>query len=116
MKPKYHLFKNTKYAFEGLKEALKSESSFKLEFLFVIPVIIILFLKDLSFIESFLLISSFGLILIVELINSAIEAAVDLITNDFHELAKKAKDYGSAAVFITILLHLIYIGFLFLFR
>ena len=106
-KPKYHLFKNTQYALEGFVHAFKTESSFKLELLaslFIIPMIFIVPM-ELS-LQLSLLITAF-LILIVELLNSAVENVVDLVTQDIHPLAKSAKDIGATAVMFSIILHLI---------
>ena len=57
-----------------------------------------------SWIEVALLAGSVLLVLIVELLNSAVEATVDRVSMDLHELAKRAKDYGSAAVMLSLLL------------
>lgn len=105
-KPKYHLFKNTKYAIDGLGYALKTENSFKLELLcgaFIIPAIFIL---NFETYQQIALLMSAILILIVELLNSALENVVDLVTKEIHPLAKSSKDLGSTAVMFAILLHL----------
>ena len=105
-KPKYNLFKNTKYAIEGFFYAFKTESSFKLELLallFIIPAIFIIPMETLS--QLILLITAF-LVLIIELLNSAIENVVDLVTKDIHPLAKSAKDIGATAVMFSIILHI----------
>ncbi|BFU78239.1 diacylglycerol kinase [Arcobacter sp. 15-2] len=100
--PKYNLFKNTKYAIDGFLIALKTESSFKLElFLFAITLIVLWFL-DLNTNLNFIIIVASLLVLLIELINSAIETVVDMITVKYNKLAKKAKDIGSAAVMISI--------------
>jgi len=104
-KPKYHLFKNTQYALEGLIHAFKTESSFKLELLaslFILPAIFLIPMELSS--QLALLITAF-LILIVELLNSAVENVVDLVTKEIHPLAKNAKDIGATAVMFSILLH-----------
>ena len=62
------------------------------------------FAFDFSTVERILLISTVFLVLIVELINSGIEAAIDRISFEAHGLSKRAKDYGSAAVFLSLLL------------
>ncbi len=106
-KPKYHLFKNTQYALEGFLHAFKTESSFKLELLagvFIIPTIFVL---DISISSQLILLVTFFLIMIVELLNSAVENVVDLVTKDIHPLAKNAKDIGATAVMFSIVLHVI---------
>lgn len=104
-KPKYHLFKNTKYALDGFKHAFKTESSFKLELFCAIFIIIGILLVEVSLIYKLVLLVTGILVLIVELINSAIENVVDLVTKEHAPLAKTAKDIGSTAVMFTIGLH-----------
>ena len=106
-KPKYNIFKNTKYATDGLLHAIKTESSFRLELLVSIPVFIAIFLLDFELSSKLLLIITAFLILIIELINSSIENVVDLVATDIHPLAKHAKDIGATAVMFSITLHII---------
>ncbi len=105
-KPKYHFFKNTQYAMEGLIHAIKTESSFRLELFFSLFVFLAIFILDIELIYKLVLIVTAFLILIVELLNSAIENVVDLVTTDIHPLAKSAKDIGATAVMFSIILHL----------
>ena len=104
-KPKYSLFKNTKYALDGLSHALKTESSFRLELICAIFIISMIVYLDISFVNKLILFVTGILVLIVELINSAIENVVDLVTKEVHPLAKNAKDIGSTAVMFSIILH-----------
>ena len=106
-KPKYHLFKNTQYAVEGLIHAFKTESSFKLELLASIFIIPMIFIIDMELSSRLVLLVTAFLVLIVELLNSAVENVVDLVTKDIHPLAKSAKDIGATAVMFSIALHLI---------
>ena len=106
-KPKYHLFNNTKYALSGLKHVLKTESSFKVELFCSIFIIAGIVFIDISLTSKLILLISGILVLIVELINSAIENVVDLVTKEIHPLAKNAKDIGSTAVMFSIILHVI---------
>jgi len=106
-KPKYHLFKNTKYAIDGLKHAIKTEQSFRLELLSGIFIFGAIFLVDLDINSKMILVVTAFLVLIVELLNSAIENVVDLVTTDIHPLAKSAKDIGATAVMFSIVLHLV---------
>lgn len=100
------LYKACGYSFAGLRAAFKYEQAFRLEiylsFLFI-PLAI--YLADTS-VELALLIGSWVFVMVVELINSAIEAIVDRIGADIHELSGRAKDIGSAAVMISVLLSL----------
>ena len=105
-KPKYHLFKNTKYAIDGFTHAIKTESSFRLELLCALFILLLIYLIDVSITLKLILLLTAFLVLIVELINSAIENVVDLVTKEIHPLAKNAKDIGAAAVMFSIILHL----------
>ena len=102
MKPKYHFYSNTIYALSGLAAMWKNERSFKIELFIIIPLFIVIWFLPLSSVEQIILGISLLFILAMECVNSAIEACVDIITPDFHPLAKIAKDCGSAAVFISI--------------
>ncbi|HGJ5880020.1 MAG TPA: diacylglycerol kinase [Arsenophonus nasoniae] len=96
------IIKATGYSLKGLKSAWKSEAAFRQGAIIVVIAIIVAFFLDVQWIERLLLISSVVLIAIVELLNSAIEAVVDRIGTELHELSGKAKDIGSAAVFVSI--------------
>ncbi|MBP1208137.1 diacylglycerol kinase (ATP) [Duganella sp. 1411] len=92
------------YSIDGLKSAWKHEHAFRQELaLFVVGALIALVLKISAF-EKLVLIAVLVLVLIVELINSALEAVVDRISLERHPLSKNAKDFGSAAVLLTCLL------------
>jgi diacylglycerol kinase (ATP) len=91
------------YSFEGFKAAWKHEDAFRQEALLAIVLIpLAFFLADAAMARA-LMIASVLLVLIVELINSAIEATVDRISLENHALAKRAKDIGSAAVLIALI-------------
>lgn len=101
--PKYHFLKNTAYAIAGLKDLIKTEKSFKIELwcsMVLIPLIILL---DFELMYQLLMFVTLMGVLIAEAINSAIERNVDLVTLEHHQLAKRAKDMGSAIVFLSIL-------------
>ena len=92
------------YSWNGLKAALKSEAAFRQEAaLFVVLAPLGLWLGD-DGVERSLLVGSLVLVLIVELLNSAIETVVNRIGRDRHALSGQAKDIASAAVFISLLL------------
>ncbi|MCK5889197.1 MAG: diacylglycerol kinase [Methylococcales bacterium] len=92
------------FSMAGLKATWKNEEAFRQE------VVVLAILTPMALwvtdnrIEQLLLIASIVLILIIELINSAIEAVVDRISSEHHELSGIAKDTGSAAVFIAMIL------------
>jgi len=90
-------------ALQGLRAAWRHEDAFRQEVLiavFAIPCALFLPVEPLG---KILMIASIFLVLIVELINSALEAAVDFTSLDHHPLAKRAKDIASAAVFLSIM-------------
>ena len=95
-----------RYTWDGLRAAAKHEAAFKQELMVVVPLSIVAWFVPVSLPERALLFSCLQLILIVELLNSAIEANTDHISLERHPLAKRAKDMGSAAVFLTIVIAL----------
>ncbi len=105
-KPEYKLLKNTKYALDGLKHAIKTESSFRLELFCSIFIIVGIIYIDISLMYKLILIVTGFLVLIVELLNSAIENVVDLVTKEYQPLAKHAKDIAATAVMFSIVLHI----------
>ncbi len=92
------------YSLDGFKSAWKNEHAFRQESVLVIVGVVTALLLRISAFEKLLLIAVLILILIIELINSAIEAVVDRVSLERHSLSKNAKDFGSAAVFLACLL------------
>jgi diacylglycerol kinase (ATP) len=91
------------YSIEGFRAAYQHEDAFRQETLVAAILIpIALFLPE-SGVGKALMIASVLLVLLVELLNSAVEATVDRISLENHQLAKRAKDIGSAAVFVSLL-------------
>jgi diacylglycerol kinase (ATP) len=88
------------YSCAGLRTAYKNEDAFRQEVLLAIVLIPLAFYLKHGAVERVLMVGSVLLLIIVELLNSAIEATVDRISLDHHRLAKRAKDIGSAAVLI----------------
>lgn len=91
------------YSIAGLRAAYKHEDAFRQEIHLTIILIPLALWLPASNLGKALMIASLLLVLIIELINSAIEATVDRISLDQHELSKRAKDIGSAAVFVSML-------------
>ncbi|MFI0400759.1 MAG: diacylglycerol kinase [Thiolinea sp.] len=97
------IIKAGQYSWQGVLAAYRNEEAFRQEvWLLVVAIPLALWIGD-SALERALLIGSILLLLIVELLNSAIEAVVDRISSEHHELAGRAKDMGSAAVTIAII-------------
>lgn len=98
------IYKAAGYSAKGLSAAWKNEAAFRQEAVAALMAIILAFWLDIEAITRILLIGSVVLVIIIEVINSAIEAVVDRIGSEFHELSGRAKDMGSAAVFLAVLL------------
>ena len=94
----------TGYSIAGLAAALRGESAFRQEAALAAVMLPAAFWLGRTWIETALLAGSVVLVLIVELLNSAVEATVDRISMDLHDLSKRAKDFGSAAVMLSLLL------------
>ena len=91
-----------RYSFEGLAAAVRYEDAFRMELLvFIVATPVGLWLGQTG-LERALLVGCLFLVLIVELLNSAVEAAVDRVSFENHRLAKRAKDIGSAAVMLSL--------------
>jgi diacylglycerol kinase (ATP) len=103
-KPKYTLFKNTRYALEGFVEVTRNEPSFRLQIVLFSFGMITAYLLPIQFYYKAILATSLFIPVIAEITNSAIERTVDLVTMDHHELAKRAKDAGAALVFISLMM------------
>uniref|UniRef100_UPI0040484686 diacylglycerol kinase n=1 Tax=Aliarcobacter sp. TaxID=2321116 RepID=UPI0040484686 len=100
--PKYNFFKNSTYALKGLKDLIKNETSFKIELIITILLIPVIILIDTTLTNKALMFISLMGMIMAETINSAIERVVDLVTLEHHDMAGRAKDAGSAIVFLSI--------------
>jgi len=98
------VIKAASYSWQGIQYAFRNEAAFRQESVLLVIAVIIAIISDTSITHKILLISSVTFVLIVEIINSAIEAVVDRFGEEFHPLSKAAKDMGSAAVLIALLL------------
>ncbi|WP_255211079.1 diacylglycerol kinase, partial [Methylogaea oryzae] len=90
------------YTLAGLRSAYKNEDAFRQEVLLAVILVPLAFYLDVSPLARALMVFSVITVLVVELLNSAVEATVDRISLDHHRLAKRAKDIGSAAVFMSL--------------
>ena len=97
------LLKALRWSMAGLKAAFMKEAAFRQELLLCVVLVPLAFYFGETGVEKALLLGTLLLVLIVELLNSAIEATVDRISKDQHDLAGQAKDMGSAAVFLSLL-------------
>ncbi|MEY2892083.1 MAG: hypothetical protein RJA98_1991 [Pseudomonadota bacterium] len=92
------------YSVEGLQSAYRHESAFRQETWLAVVALPLAFVVGRGWIEVALLAGSIIMLMVVELLNSSIEATVDRIGLELHDLAKRAKDMGSAAVLLASLL------------
>ncbi|MFZ6640500.1 diacylglycerol kinase [Undibacterium sp. TC4M20W] len=100
------IFSAILYSIDGLRSAWKNEHAFRQELVMVVSGAVIALFLPVSAFEKLMMIAVLVLILVVELINSAIEAVVDRVSLERHTLSKNAKDFGSAAVLLTVLIAL----------
>ena len=98
------IFSAFAYSLDGFRSAWKHEHAFRQELILFVVGTVVALLLHISAFEKLMLIGVLVLVLIVELINSAIEAVVDRISLERHPLSKNAKDFGSAAVLLAFLL------------
>lgn len=101
-KPKHSLFKNGMYAVEGLVDIIKNETSFKWQLLMLFSLGAVAWVLPISFSYSAILFVSVFLPILAEIANSSIERVVDLVTTDYHILAKQAKDAGATLVLVSL--------------
>ena len=94
----------TRYSSKGLRACWKHEAAFRQEVMLFVVLLPASFLLAINPLQWLLLVMPLLILLIVELLNSAIEAVVDRVGDDFHELSGRAKDMGSAAVFICLVM------------
>lgn len=96
-----NFFASIRYSVEGFLAAFKHEPSFREDILFVVLLLPVAILLPVNAVSAALMISVLLLIMIVELLNSAIEWVIDYLRPEIHPLAKRIKDMGSAAVFLS---------------
>ena len=108
MKPGYtglkRIVRATGFSLVGLRTAWRHESAFRQECVLALVLVPSALWLAETWTQAALLIATTGLVLVVELLNSAIEAVVDRLGDEWHELAGRAKDMGSAAVFVSLML------------
>jgi diacylglycerol kinase (ATP) len=92
----------TGYSIAGLKAAWQNEAAFRQELVVVVIATVVALALPVSAFQKLVLVAAMVLVLIVELVNSAIEAIVDRISLERHPLSKNAKDLGSAAVMLAV--------------
>lgn len=94
----------TYYSMKGLKAAFKSEAAVRQELVAMVILVPVAFYLDVTHVERILLVMSLFIVLITELLNTAVEKLCDHVTTEIHVLIGRAKDIGSAAVFVSLTL------------
>jgi len=100
------IIKAAGYSWQGIRAAWQHEAAFRQEAVAAVIAVVVACWLEVDAVTRVLLIGSVILVVVVEILNSAIEAVVDRIGQERHPLAGRAKDMGSAAVLLTILLAL----------
>ncbi len=98
------------YSLNGLRFAIFNEAAFRQEVCIVVVLLVVLLFLPLSLLWKGLLFFATTSVLVVELLNSAIESVVDMASPEYHDLAKRAKDLGSAAVLVSIVFAIVLWG------
>ena len=98
------IVKATGYSWQGFRAAWQNESAFRQECTLGIILLPLAFVIGQSMLQVAVLISMLAVVLITELLNSPVEAGVDRVGDELHDLAGRAKDMGSAAVFVSLAL------------
>lgn len=97
-----------KHSISGFKLAYRYDESFRKEVIFFIPLILFIIFKEIYLIKKLILFGTLVIILVVELLNTAIEKTIDTFSkNEYHPLLKVAKDAASCAVFFVIILSIL---------
>jgi len=100
---RFNIIKNTSHGIDGFLEVLKNETSFQVEIALFVGATTLIALLEVSNASKAMLFFSMFPIVIAEIINSAIERTVDLVTLEYNERAKKAKDAGAAIVLVSVI-------------
>lgn len=100
----FNLFENLMNSINGLVEVTRNETPMRVEVVLLVFMSGVLLYLDMGLLYKLVLFTSLFLPILAELLNSAVERCVDLVTEDYHKLAKHAKDAGSAAVLISLII------------
>lgn len=108
------LISSFNYAISGVIQALKSEPNMKVHFIIAFIVLFLSLLFNFSRVELIIILLTIGMVITAEMINTAIEKTVDLVTDDYHPLAKIAKDVAAGAVLVSSIIAVV-VGYLLFF-
>jgi diacylglycerol kinase (ATP) len=98
------VFRAAQYSEQGIRSAWRDEAAFRQELVLVLLLAPLTLWLPLPRTDTVILLALMGLVLVAELLNSGLEAVVDRVSPEIHELAAKAKDCGSAAVFVALMM------------
>jgi len=98
------------YSLNGLRAAFSNEAAFRQEVCIAIVLLVVLLFLPLSLFWKGLLFFATTSVLVIELLNSAIESVVDIASPEYHDLAKRAKDLGTASVLVSIVIAMVLWG------
>ncbi|MDI3534421.1 MAG: diacylglycerol kinase [Thermosediminibacterales bacterium] len=104
------------YAASGIMYVMKTQKNMRIHFFIAVLVILLSLLLDISKTEMMILVFAISLVVVAEMINTAVEKTIDLYTKDYHPLAKTAKNVAAGAVLIAALNSLVVAYFVFLNR
>jgi diacylglycerol kinase len=107
MKEWKRLMKSFSYAWAGIVFVFKNEKNMKIHGIFAIVVCLLAWMVQISKWEWMILLMTIGIVFCLEMMNTAIECVIDLVTPEFHPLAKAAKDVAAGAVFVFAIISVI---------
>ena len=107
MSKKHSFSQSISFALEGIIFALRNDPNFKIQAIVAVFALILAIMLEIPFAEAAILVLTIGLVLILELINTTLEALVDLATEEIKPRAKAAKDVSAAAVLLSAILSII---------
>ncbi len=107
MKMLNRVIKKFSFAFKGLRIAIVTDNSFKIHFVFALPIVASGFFLGFNQFEWIIVSISIGIVLIAELFNTAIEYIVKMFTDEYHELAEKLLDISAGAVLVSAILAIV---------
>ena len=96
-----NVLQSFRFAFAGIVHAVTQQRNVRIHFLTAAVVVVLAGLLKVSLVEWAVLVLTVGFVVVTEMVNTAIEAVVDLVSPDFHELAKVAKDVAAGAVLVA---------------
>lgn len=95
------IHKSFQFAFRGIWDTFRSERNFRIQLVVALIVVALGIVLDISITEWFICLLFISIVISLELVNTALEACVDLVTKEYEPMAKKAKDAAAAAVLVS---------------